>query len=98
MPRHWDLLYLTCYITASRGLFIAILGCGAGQMLIRFSLPNNVTDERVPEMGKADLESSTDEINRLVQEAQALLSVLLNLEDRLDLIHDIAVRDDVKAQ
>ncbi|KAL8793271.1 MAG: hypothetical protein Q9195_004131 [Heterodermia aff. obscurata] len=39
-----------------------------------------------------------DEINLLVQEAQALLSVLLNLEDRLDLIHDIAVRDDVKAQ
>ena len=39
-----------------------------------------------------------DEINLLVQEAQALLSVLLNLEDRLDLIHDLAVRDDVKAQ
>ena len=39
-----------------------------------------------------------DEINRLVQEAQALLSVLLNMEDRLDLIHDIAVRDDLKAQ
>lgn len=38
------------------------------------------------------------EISTLVQEAQALLSVLLNMEDRLDLIHDIAVRDNVKAQ
>ncbi|KAG6999698.1 hypothetical protein G7Y79_00033g068860 [Physcia stellaris] len=39
-----------------------------------------------------------NEISMLVQEAQALLSVLLNMEDRLDLIHDIAVRDNVKAQ
>ena len=66
-------------------------------MHIGFSLPKKAV-ERVPELGKADFEPSTDEINRLVQEAQALLSVLLNLEDRLDLIHDIAVRDDLKAQ
>ena len=39
-----------------------------------------------------------DEINRLVDEAQALLLVLQNLEDRLDVIHGIAVRDDLHAQ
>ena len=39
-----------------------------------------------------------DEINRLVVEAQALLLVLQNLEDRLDVIHGIAIRDDLHAQ
>lgn len=39
-----------------------------------------------------------DEINRLVAEAQALLLVLQNLEDRLDVIHGIAVRDNLHAQ
>ena len=83
---------------ASRGLSVAMPDYGTGQMHIGFSLQNSFTAEHVPELGIADLESSTDEINRLVEEAQALLSVLLNLEDRLDLIHDIAVRDDLKAQ
>ena len=39
-----------------------------------------------------------DEIHRLIAEAQALLHVLQNLEDRLDVIHGIAVRDDMRAQ
>ncbi|CAD6566553.1 MAG: hypothetical protein ASARMPRED_009096 [Alectoria sarmentosa] len=39
-----------------------------------------------------------EEINRLVMEAQALLLVLQNLEDRLDVIHGIAVRDNFHAQ
>ena len=39
-----------------------------------------------------------DEINRLVAEAQALLAVLQNLEDRLDVIHGIAIRDNLHAQ
>ena len=39
-----------------------------------------------------------EEINRLVVEAQALLLVLQNLEDRLDVIHGIAVRDNLHAQ
>ncbi|KAL8774037.1 MAG: hypothetical protein Q9209_001145 [Squamulea sp. 1 TL-2023] len=38
------------------------------------------------------------EINRLIDEAQALLAVLRNLDDRLDVIHGIAVRDDLHAQ
>lgn len=39
-----------------------------------------------------------DEINRLVAEAQAVLSVLQNLEDRLDVIHGIVLRDDLHTQ
>ncbi|KAL8783670.1 MAG: hypothetical protein Q9213_004464 [Squamulea squamosa] len=38
------------------------------------------------------------EINRLIDEAQALLGVLRNLDDRLDVIHGITVRDDLHAQ
>lgn len=38
------------------------------------------------------------EIHRLIDEAQALLRVLQNLEDRLDVIHGIAVRDNIHAQ
>lgn len=36
-----------------------------------------------------------EEINKLIAEAQALLMVLTNLEDRLDVIHGIATRDDM---
>ena len=39
-----------------------------------------------------------EEINHLVSEAQALLHVLQNLEDRLDVIHGIAIRDNIHAQ
>ena len=39
-----------------------------------------------------------DEIARLVTEAQAVLQVLQNLEDRLDVIHGIAVHDQETAQ
>lgn len=40
----------------------------------------------------------SDEIARLLDEAQALLLVLQNLEDRLDVIQSIAVRDNIIAQ
>ncbi|MCJ1486539.1 hypothetical protein MMC06_006716, partial [Schaereria dolodes] len=39
-----------------------------------------------------------EEIHRLIEEAQALLMLLQNLEDRLDVIHGITVRDDLHAQ
>jgi hypothetical protein len=39
-----------------------------------------------------------EEIHKLILEAQALLQVLNNIEDRLDLIHGIATRDDVHAR
>lgn len=51
-------------------------------------LANYVTHTRLVE----------EEIHRLIAEAQALLRVLQNLEDRLDVIHGIAVRDDIHLQ
>jgi len=39
-----------------------------------------------------------EEINKLIIEAQALLLVLNNLEDRLEVIHGIATRDDMHAK
>ncbi|KAK0117982.1 hypothetical protein ONS95_012293 [Cadophora gregata] len=36
-----------------------------------------------------------EEINKLINEAQAILMVLTNLEDRLDVIYGIATRDDM---
>lgn len=39
-----------------------------------------------------------EEINRLVAEAQAVLLTLQNLEDRLDVIHGIALRDNLHVQ
>ena len=40
----------------------------------------------------------SEEIEQLLAEAQALLLVLQNLEDRLDVIHGIAMRDNIHAQ
>lgn len=40
----------------------------------------------------------SSEITRLITEAQALLYVLQNLEDRLETIHEIALRENVAAQ
>jgi len=40
----------------------------------------------------------SDEIDKLIDEAQALLLVLQNLEDRLEVIHAIALRDNIAAQ
>ena len=39
-----------------------------------------------------------EEINKLIDEAQALLMVLANLEDRLDIIHGIVTRDKMYAR
>jgi hypothetical protein len=39
-----------------------------------------------------------EEINKLIIEAQALLQVLINLEDRLEVIHGIAIQDDMKTK
>jgi len=40
----------------------------------------------------------SDEIERLIDEAQALLLVLQNLEDRLEVIHSVAMHDNIAAQ
>ncbi|KEF55418.1 uncharacterized protein A1O9_08168 [Exophiala aquamarina CBS 119918] len=40
----------------------------------------------------------SDEIDRLIDEAQALLLILQNLEDRLEVIHSVAMHDNIAAQ
>lgn len=40
----------------------------------------------------------SEEIDRLIEEAQALLLVLQNLEDRLEVIHSVAMHDNIAAQ
>ena len=79
---------------ASQGVIAAFVN---GRILAPFQ-PLTFTESALVSQYIEHSSTVEDEINLLVQEAQALLSVLLNLEDRLDLIHDIAVRDDVKAQ
>ncbi|KAH8813313.1 hypothetical protein F5884DRAFT_899477 [Xylogone sp. PMI_703] len=39
-----------------------------------------------------------EEINKLISEAQALLMILNNLEDRLDIIHGVATREDLHSR
>ena len=79
---------------ASQGLIAAFVN---GRILAPFQ-PLTFTEPALANQYIQHSRTVEDEINLLVQEAQALLSVLLNLEERLDLIHDIAVRDDVKAK
>ena len=54
---------------------------------------DSLTDEYIQHTRAVEIE-----IHRLIEEAQALLLVLNNLEDRLDVIHGICVQDDQKAQ
>ena len=79
---------------ASQGAIAAFVN---GKILAPFQ-PLQFTESALVDQYIQHSRTVEDEISMLVQEAQALLSVLLNMEDRLDLIHDIAVRDNVKAQ
>lgn len=79
---------------ASQGVISAFVN---GKILAPFQ-PLQFTESALVDQYIQHSRTVEDEIILLVQEAQALLSVLLNMEDRLDLIHDIAVRDNVKAQ
>jgi len=60
--------------------------------------PVTFTEDRLLETYIQHTRAVEDEISRLVTEAQALLMILQNLEDRLDVIHGIAIRDNVHAQ
>ena len=79
---------------ASQGAISAFVN---GKILAPFQ-PLQFTESALVDQYIQHSRTVEDEISLLVQEAQALLSVLLNMEDRLDLIHDLAVRDNVKAQ
>ena len=66
--------------------------------LLRPFQPIKFTEDGVRNQYIQHTQVLEDEIHRLVAEAQALLLILQNLEDRLDVIHGITVRDDVEVQ
>ena len=78
----------------SRG---SLLGFFNDRLLAPFQ-PIRFTEETVLQQYTEHTRIVESEINRLIDEAQAVLSVLRNLDDRLDVIHGIAVRDDLHAQ
>lgn len=60
--------------------------------------PMQFTESRLLDQYIQHTRIVSDEIEKLVDEAQALLLVLQNLEDRLELIHSVAMRDNIAAQ
>ncbi|KAL8709658.1 MAG: hypothetical protein Q9220_005598 [cf. Caloplaca sp. 1 TL-2023] len=78
----------------SRGLVSAFLN---DRILFPFQ-PLRFTEAAILEQYSEHTRLVENEINRLIDEAQALLLVLRNLDDRLDVIHGIAIRDDLHAQ
>ena len=75
----------------------AILAFVNDRLLIPFQ-PVKLTENKLLEQYIEHSQVVESEIERLVEEAQALLQILQNLEDRLDLINEIAIRDDVHAK
>jgi regulator of replication initiation timing len=63
-----------------------------------FLMPLDNTDEWILDQYIRHTRVVEEEIQQLISEAQALLMILNNLEDRLDIIHGIVTRDDVHAQ
>ena len=80
--------------SADRGAINAFLN---DKLLAPFQ-PLKFTENRALEQYMRHTRTVEDEIARLITEAQALLLVLQNLEDRLDVIHGISVRDRETAQ
>lgn len=60
--------------------------------------PLKFTEEALLDQYIQHTRTVENEIHRLIEEAQALLLVLQNLEDRLDVIHGISIRDNKQAQ
>ena len=79
---------------AERGALVSLFN---DRLLAPFQ-PFKFTENSVLEQYILHTRTVEDEIARLVTEAQALLQVLQNLEDRLDIIHGIAIRDRDTAQ
>ncbi|KAL9010888.1 MAG: hypothetical protein Q9173_004221 [Seirophora scorigena] len=78
----------------SRGVFNTFFN---DKLLAPFQ-PMRFSEARVLQQYTKHTRAVESEINRLIEEAQSLLSVLRNLDDRLDVIHGVAVRDDFHAQ
>jgi hypothetical protein len=79
---------------SSRG---AIAGFINDNLLAPFQ-PQKFTEGVLLDQYIKHAEKVEEEIYRLIEEAQALLMILNNLEDRLDVIHGIATREDVNAK
>ncbi|OQV09285.1 hypothetical protein CLAIMM_13420 [Cladophialophora immunda] len=79
---------------SSRGI---IPGFIQDKLLAPFK-PIQFTEARLLDQYISHTRIVSEEIERLIEEAQALLLVLQNLEDRLDVIHAIALRDNIAAQ
>jgi len=84
---------------ASRGK-IAVFVQDVQERLLGPFQPARFTESALVEQYIKHTQVVEEEINRLIIEAQALLLVLNNLEDRLDIIHGVVTRDDahVKSQ
>lgn len=79
---------------STRGL---IPGFISDKLLAPFQ-PLRFTESRLLDQYIKHTRVISEEIEQLLVEAQALLMVLQNLEDRLDVIHGIAMRDNIHAQ
>ncbi|OAL40548.1 hypothetical protein AYO20_00284 [Fonsecaea nubica] len=79
---------------SSRGI---IPGFIQDKLLAPFK-PIQFTEARLLDQYISHTRIVSEEIERLIEEAQALLMVLQNLEDRLDVIHAIALHDNLAAQ
>lgn len=79
---------------SSRGLLPNFIH---NQILAPFQ-PLQFTESRLLDQYIQHTRIVSEEIDKLIDEAQALLLVLQNLEDRLDVIHSVALRDNLAAQ
>ncbi|KAI9784382.1 MAG: hypothetical protein M1835_003609 [Candelina submexicana] len=79
---------------ASRGAVQAFL---SDKLLAPFQ-PVKFTEDALLEQYLQHTNIVEEQINRLIEEAQAVLGVLQNLEDRLEVIHEVVSRDDARAQ
>lgn len=79
---------------ASRGMVPAFI---QDKLLAPFT-PMEFTEARLLDQYISHTRIVSDEIERLIDEAQALLLVLQNLEDRLEVIDEIAMHDNVAAK
>jgi hypothetical protein len=79
---------------SSRGMIPAFIN---DKILAPFQ-PLQFTESKLLDQYIQHIRIVSEEIEKLITEAQALLGVLQNLEDRLEIIHGIAYRDGMHAQ
>ncbi|KKY27227.1 hypothetical protein UCRPC4_g01210 [Phaeomoniella chlamydospora] len=80
---------------ASRGIIPAFIN---DRLLAPFQPVNKFSENVLLDQYIQHTRNVEEQINHLISEAQALLLVLTNLEDRLEVIHSISMRDNVQAQ